>query len=99
MNWIGDFMRHLEKHGVGAVEPTTESEEAWGNEVSVLAGVTLFPRTDSWWTGANIEGKPRYFSVDLGGSIYYMRIADIAAKDYPGFAFEAAHSAEDAEAS
>ncbi len=96
LNWIGDFMGHLEKHGMGAVEPTTDSEEAWGNEVSGIANATLFPRTDSWWTGANIPGKPRYFSAYLGGSLYYQRIADVAAKDYEGFAFEQAHRADDA---
>ncbi len=99
MDWIGNFMRHLEKHGMGAAEPTTDSEEAWGNEVTGIANATLFPRTDSWWTGANIPGKPRYFSAYLGGALYYQRIADVAAKDYEGFLFEAEHRAEDAEAS
>jgi cation diffusion facilitator CzcD-associated flavoprotein CzcO len=99
MAWIGDLMGHLSDHGLGAVEPTTEREDAWAAEVSGIANATLFPRTDSWWTGANIPGKPRYFSAYLGGSIYYMRIADVAAKGYDGFAFEPAHRAENAEAS
>jgi cyclohexanone monooxygenase len=99
IDWIGNFMRHLEKQGVGAAEPTTDSEEAWANEVSALANATLFPRTDSWWTGANIEGKPRGFSAYLGGSIYYQRIADVAARDYEGFTFEPAQRANEAEAS
>ncbi len=99
LNWLGEFMRHLRERGLGAVEPTTDSEEAWANEVTGLANATLFPRTDSWWTGANIEGKPRYFSVYLGGMLYYQRIAEVAAKDYEGFSFEAEHRAEDAEAS
>ena len=99
LDWIGNFMRHLEKHGMGAAEPTTESEDAWSNEVTGIANATLFPRTDSWWTGANIEGKPRYFSAYLGGSIYYMRIADVAAREYAGFTFEPAHQADDAQAS
>ena len=55
LDWIGELVRHLEKHGQGAVEPTTDSEEAWGNEVSGIANATLFPRTDSWWTGANVR--------------------------------------------
>ena len=93
LNWIGNFVRHLREHDLGAVEPTTDSEEAWANEVSGIANATLFPRTDSWWTGANVEGKPRYFSAYLGGSIYYMRIADVADKDYAGFAFAAAQPA------
>jgi cyclohexanone monooxygenase len=99
MEWIGRFMRHLDEQDAGAAEPTTDSEEAWASEVSALANATLFPRTDSWWTGANIEGKPRYFSVYLGGSIYYQRLADVAAKGYEGFDLEPVHRAEDAEAS
>ena len=99
MEWIGRCMRHLREQGLGAVEPTADSEEVWAAEVGALAGATLFPRTDSWWTGANIEGKPRGFSAYLGGSIYYQRIADIAAKGYEGFAFEPAHRADHAQAS
>jgi len=99
MDWIGNCMRHLREKELGAIEPTAESEEAWANEVAGIANATLFPRTDSWWTGANVPGKPRYFSVYLGGSIYYQRIADVADKDYAGFEFEQAHSADDAEAS
>lgn len=53
----------------------------------------------SSWMGANIPGKPRYFSAYLDGSIYYMRIADVAAKDYEGVAFEPAHRENDAHAS
>ncbi len=96
LDWIGNFMRHLQEKGVGAAEPMTASEATWADEVSALADATLFPRTDSWWTGANIDGKPRYFSAYLAGSIYYQRIADLAAKDYEGFVFEPAHRAEDA---
>jgi cation diffusion facilitator CzcD-associated flavoprotein CzcO len=99
LQWIGNLMRHLHETRSGAVEPTTDSETAWAEEVSAIADATLFPRTDSWWTGANIEGKPRYFSAYLAGSIYYERIADVAAKDYEGFAFEPTHRAEDAKAS
>jgi cation diffusion facilitator CzcD-associated flavoprotein CzcO len=99
IDWIGGCMRHLQKQGMGTVEPTTDSEEAWGNEVAGIASFTLFPRTDSWWTGANIPGKPRYFSAYLGGSLYYQRISGVAAGGYEGFVFEKAHSADDAEGS
>jgi len=90
LQWIGDLLRQLRERGIGAFEPTTESEEAWGGEVGALANATLFPRTDSWWTGANVPGKPRYFAAYLGGSLYYQRIADVAARDYEGFVFEKA---------
>ena len=93
MDWIGNCMRRLREKGLCAVEPTPDSEEAWVSEVSAIANATLFPRTDSWWTGANIPGKPRYFSAYLGGSLYYHRIAEVAAKDYEGFVFEPARRA------
>jgi len=99
MDWIGNCMRHLHEQGMGTLEPTTDSEEAWGNEVAGIASFTLFPRTESWWTGANIPGKPRYFSAYLGGQLYYQRIGDVAAGGYEGFVFEKARRADDAEAS
>ncbi len=99
LGWIGNCMRHLREQGLGAIEPTTESEVAWANEVSTLANFTLFPRTDSWWTGANVPGKPRYFSAYLGGSLYYQRIAEVAGKDYEGFRCEPAHRVDGAEVS
>jgi hypothetical protein len=96
IGWIGEFLRHLEKNGVGAAEPTTASEKAWSDEVAGIANATLFPRTASWWTGANIEGKPRYFSAYLAGSMYYQRLADLAAQGYAGFSFEPAHAEDTA---
>ncbi|MFT5441389.1 MAG: cation diffusion facilitator CzcD-associated flavoprotein CzcO [Myxococcota bacterium] len=95
MDWVGNCVNHLKEQGMGAVEPTTDSEKAWGDEVNGIASFTLFPRTDSWWTGANIPGKPRYFSAYLGGSIYYQRISDVAAGGYAGFEFEKAHAKDD----
>ena len=88
MEWIGHCMEHLKEKDLGAIEPKGEGGGAGDDEVSGIANATLFPRTDSWWTGANIPGKPRYFSVYLGGSIYYQRISDMAAQGYQGFTFE-----------
>jgi len=96
LGWIGHCIRHLREQGIGAIEPTTASEEAWSAETSMLANFTLFPRTDSWWTGANVPGKPRYFSAYLGGSLYYQRLAEVAGKDYAGFVLESAHHADGA---
>lgn len=90
MKWIGECLTHIREQNLGAVEPLPESETAWGNEVTGIADFTLFPRTDSWWTGANVEGKPRYFSAYLGGGLYYQRIADVAAANYEGLTFEPA---------
>jgi cation diffusion facilitator CzcD-associated flavoprotein CzcO len=89
--WIANCVRHLREQGLGAVEPTHAAEEDWDREVTELANETLFPRTDSWYTGSNIPGKPRHFSVHLGGPAYFQRIVEVAAKGYEGFAFEEEH--------
>ncbi len=90
MAWIGECIQHLQENELSTVEASEPSEAAWGEEVSAIADFTLFPRTDSWWTGANVEGKPRYFTAYLGGGMYYQRIADVAAASYEGFEFEPA---------
>ncbi|MEQ9451187.1 MAG: NAD(P)/FAD-dependent oxidoreductase [Pseudomonadales bacterium] len=89
--WIGNCIQHLQKEGLGAVEPTPDAEETWDHEVAGLADRTLYPLTDSWYTGANIPGKPRKFCVHLGGPLYFERISEVAANGYEGFAFEKKH--------
>jgi cation diffusion facilitator CzcD-associated flavoprotein CzcO len=97
--WIGHCVRHLRERGLGAVEPTPDAEEIWDREVNEFANETLYPLTDSWYTGANIPGKPRQFCVHLGGPLYFQRISEVAAKGYEGFVFEDDHRAERADAS
>jgi cation diffusion facilitator CzcD-associated flavoprotein CzcO len=86
--WIGDCVRYLREQGLGAIEPTPDAEKSWDREVTDLANTTLYPLTESWYTGANIPGKPRQFCVHLGGPLYFQRISEVAAKGYEGFVFE-----------
>ncbi len=90
--WIADCVTRMREQGMGAVEPTHDAELAWDREVNAIAEKTLFPRTDSWYTGANIPGKPRHFSVHLGGPTYFHRIAAVADEGYEGFMFEGERS-------
>ncbi len=90
LDWIGECLEHIREQNLGAMEPSTESEDAWGAEVDGIANATLFPQTNSWWTGSNVPGKPRYFTAYLAGSLYYMRIDGVAEEGYAGFKFEPA---------
>ena len=92
--WIGDCVRYLREHGLGAIEPTPDAEKAWDREVAELANETLYPLTDSWYTGANIPGKPRQFQVHLGGPLYFQRLSEVAAQGYEGFVLETERPAE-----
>ena len=97
--WIGNCVRYLRERGLGAIEPTPDAEKNWDREITELANETLYPLTDSWYTGANIPGKPRQFCVHLGGPLYFQRLSEVAAKGYEGFVFEEEHHAEVAAAS
>jgi cyclohexanone monooxygenase len=48
--------------------------------------MTLLPKANSWWVGANIPGKPRNLYPYVGGVGTYRQICDaVAAHDYDGF--------------
>ena len=86
VDWIADCVAFLRAHGIACMEATPEAEEAWvahGNEV---AHRTLYPQANSWYMGANIEGKPREFMPYIGGVGVYRETCDaVAAKGYEGF--------------
>ncbi len=91
--WIEGCIRHLDEHDLGTIEATENAEAAWDQEISDLANRTLYPRTNSWYTGANIPGKPRQFLAHPMGSRYFKRLDEIAADGFDGFVFEPAQQA------
>ena len=89
VGWIRDFLLHLGEHGItrAAVEPA--AQEAWCEHVADVAKDTMFmaDSCNSWYIGANIEGKPRVFLAYAGGLVAYMeRCNDVAAHGYEGYA-------------
>ena len=86
--WIASCLRHLDDNGLGSIEATEDAEAAWDAEISGIANRTLYPRTDSWYMGANIPGKPRQFLGHLAGSRYFNRLTEVAEAGFEGFVFE-----------
>jgi cyclohexanone monooxygenase len=88
VEFIGRIIGDLDARGAATIEATPEAEEEWVAHNQELANGTLFPTADTWYMGANIPGKPRVFmpNLDFVGP-YRARCDDIAANDYPGFAF------------
>ena len=86
--WIAGCIEHMQRNGLGVIDATDQAMEAWDNEVNALANQTLYPRTNSWYVGANIPGKPRQFLAHIRGSRFFDRLAEIAQHDYEGFVFE-----------
>jgi len=101
VEWITGLLAHLQASGATRVEADREAEERWVEHVNEVADRTLFPQANSWYMGANIQGKPRVFMPYCGGvGVYRHKCAEIAAAGYPGFRItpagsEAAPSAAD----
>jgi cation diffusion facilitator CzcD-associated flavoprotein CzcO len=88
VEWIGDCISYMRERALARVEATEEAEEAWVDHVREVAEMTLFPRANSWYLGANIPGKKRVFMPYVGGfAPYEKRCDEVAANDYEGFVF------------
>ena len=87
VDWIADLLVAMGERGATRVEADATAEEGWVNHVNEVGNLTLYPRADSWYTGANVDGKPRVFMPYVGGFGLYRDIcAGVAADGYKGFA-------------
>jgi len=86
VEWIAGALAYLRAHGIACMEATAEAEDAWVAHGNDVAHQTLYPQANSWYMGANIEGKPRVFMPYIGGVGVYRETCDaVAAKGYEGF--------------
>jgi cation diffusion facilitator CzcD-associated flavoprotein CzcO len=86
VDWISACLRHLRARGCHTIEPTPDAEDQWTGHVQQVAAATLFPVAASWYSGANVPGKPRVFMPYAGGLDTYTQTCDDVAKhNYRGF--------------
>ena len=88
VEWIAGCLSFMEENAFIRIEAEQQAEQEWVSLVNGLAQHTLYPEgCNSWYTGANIPGKPRIFMPYLGYPSYVQRCEDIAADGYRGFSF------------
>jgi len=86
VDWITGCVEYMLEHGIRTIEPSVEAQDAWVEHVNQVANLTLFPRANSWYMGANIPGKPRVFMPYIGGlGTYAQKCDEVAANGYEGF--------------
>jgi len=86
VEWITDLVAYMESRGIATVEPTASAQQSWVDHVNELADLTLYPKANSWYLGANIPGKKRVFMPYVGGVGRFRRhCEEVAADGYPGF--------------
>ena len=89
VEWLSNCFVWMHEHGLERIEPTPVAQAGWVQHVNDCADISLFPRANSWYMGANIPGKPRVFLPYLGGVDRYRKACDeVVQRDYLGFAFE-----------
>jgi len=88
VDWIMRFLRKAKEKGSSKFQPTTQAEAQWVKFCADEANKTLYPLANSWYMGANIEGKPRVFLAFVSGVPVYRRyIEKVEAEGYAGFEF------------
>ena len=92
-DWICDCIGYMDAHGHHSIEPTVQAEDRYMTLVSEIAGRSLMPKANTWYVGANIPGKPRFFPIFAGGlSRYRDMCSEVAADGYRGFVFDGRHA-------
>ena len=88
VDWYADLIRHMQKNGLAAVEPTAEAEDRWMEHVYLLAQRSLLTKAKTWYVGANVSGKQGGLYMYTGGFLKYREHCALAAQDgYRNFTF------------
>ena len=83
VDWIARCLQFMQQQQMEVAEAVADAEDQWVAHVNEVADKTLFPTTASWYTGANVPGKPRVFLPYVGGLGNYTVICDkVAAEGY-----------------
>ncbi|MBM6442020.1 NAD(P)/FAD-dependent oxidoreductase [Pseudomonas sp. MIL9] len=86
VDWITGCIEFAARHGKQVVEASKEFEDEWVQHHDETAAKTLVVKTDSWYMGSNVDGKPRRLVSYIGGvGNYHRRCDEIAEQGYPGF--------------
>jgi len=89
VDWITDLVKHVDQTKKAKFEAQPQAQETWVQHVNEVADSTLYPKANSWYTGANIPGKPRVFMPYVAGLDKYRKICDdVATKGYQGISIK-----------
>ena len=87
VDWITNCIDHVEQSGMNVIEVTKEKEDEWVAHHDEIANGTLVVKTNSWYMGSNVDGKPRRLLSYIGGVGPYKKKCDeVTESGYAGFA-------------
>jgi cation diffusion facilitator CzcD-associated flavoprotein CzcO len=92
VRWLGELISYMGERGYNTVEASPRAAAEWTQNVIDVAELSLVrhgAKVNSWFTGANIEGKAQVVNAYFGGANNYFDICDgVAANDFDGFEFK-----------
>jgi cyclohexanone monooxygenase len=80
VDFIADLIGHMMDRGLTRIEARADSQDAWTQGVNELVRGTVLEKSESWYVGANVPGKPRAILAYSGGIARY-RAACEASRD------------------
>ncbi|BEK97596.1 flavin-containing monooxygenase [Nocardia seriolae] len=90
LDWVLTLIQHCRAKGIRTVAAREDAAVKWTDHLLEVAEGTLFIKANSWYVGANIEGKKRVFMPYIGGFGNYRRYCDEERDNgYPNFELSA----------
>ena len=84
--WVAQTIDAMYKTSKSRINAKPEFEAAWTKLVNEACSRSLISKTDTWWNGQNIPGKPRQMLSYFGGIPTYCKyLAETIASQYEGF--------------
>ncbi|MBR0796484.1 NAD(P)/FAD-dependent oxidoreductase [Bradyrhizobium jicamae] len=89
VEWITDCIKYMRGKSLNVIEPSRDTEDQWVAHHDETANATLIAKTNSWYLGSNVAGKPRRVLSYCGGvGTYRQKCDEVAASGYHGFAMQ-----------
>ena len=86
VEWVACCIKYMLDKRIKEIEALAKAEEEWYQHVQEVANATVFPKTASWYTGANIPEKNVGFMPYVGGfPAYKKKCDDVENNGYSGF--------------
>lgn len=89
VDWVAACLSHMRENGLSTIEAEASAEAEWVAHVNDVANQILAAKgekVNTWFAGANIDGKAHAINVYFGGSnAYFKACRDAAAAGYKGF--------------
>lgn len=87
--WITTCLVNMRSKGAKLMEASKEVQDDWVSHHDEIANATLVTKTDSWYMGSNVDGKPRRLLSYIGGVGQYKQKCDaLTSQGYPGFSVQ-----------